>query len=49
MAREGPRLKTLDAQSSTEGAPISRVFGRMRLAGQIIWATKFKETATTDV
>jgi hypothetical protein len=48
QVREGPRLKTLDLQSSTEGAPIPRVFGRMRLAGQIIWATRFKETASTE-
>ncbi len=47
QVREGPRLKTLDIQSSTEGAPIPRVFGRMRLAGQIIWSTRFKETAST--
>lgn len=44
--REGPRLKNLDVVTSTEGAPIPRVFGRMRLAGQVIWATRFKETVT---
>ena len=44
--REGPRLKNLDIVTSTEGAPIPRVFGRMRLAGQVIWATRFKETVT---
>jgi len=48
QVREGPRLQTLDIQTSTEGAPIPRVFGRMRLAGQIIWATRFKETANTE-
>jgi len=48
QVREGPRLQTLEIQSSTEGAPIPRVFGRMRLAGQIIWSTRFKETATTE-
>ena len=48
QVREGPRLTTLDIQTSTEGAPILRVFGRMRLAGQIIWATRFKETPTTQ-
>jgi len=30
-----------------EGAPIARVFGRMRIGGQVIWATRFVETATT--
>lgn len=48
QVREGPRLKTLDIQTSTEGEPIPRVFGRMRLAGQIIWSTRFKETPTTQ-
>jgi len=44
--REGPRLKNLDVVTSTEGAPIPRVYGRMRLAGQVIWATRFRETVT---
>ncbi len=44
--REGPRLKNLDVVTSTEGAPIPRVFGRMRLGGQVIWATRFRETVT---
>lgn len=41
---EGPRLESLRVQNSTEGAPIPRVFGRMRVAGTVIWATKFRET-----
>lgn len=45
--REGPRLTDLSVQGSTEGAAIPRVYGRVRLAGQIIWATRFKETANT--
>lgn len=40
---EGPRLKTLSGLSSTEGAPIPRVYGRVRLGGEIIWATRFLE------
>ena len=44
---EGPRLATLQVQPSTEGAPIPEVAGRVRLAGQIIWATRFKEVVTT--
>ncbi len=44
---EGPRLSDLKVQASSEGAPVLRVYGRARLAGQIIWATDFKETATT--
>lgn len=46
--RQGPRLSTLDVVTSTEGAAIPRVFGKMRIAGQIIWATRFTETATTE-
>ena len=41
---EGPRLDDLQVQASTEGAPILRIIGRARVAGQIIWATNFKET-----
>ncbi len=37
------RTSSLRLQGSQEGAPIARVFGRMRVAGQVIWSTKFKE------
>ena len=40
---EGPRLSDLDVMASTEGAPIPRVYGRARLAGQVIWATNLEE------
>ena len=46
---EGPRLKEIDGLSSTEGAPIPRVYGRARLGGQLIWATRFEEEVTTTV
>ncbi|HWA31780.1 MAG TPA: glycoside hydrolase/phage tail family protein, partial [Rhizomicrobium sp.] len=45
--RQGPRLSDINIQSSTEGAAIPRVYGRMRVAGQLIWATNFKETSST--
>ncbi len=41
---EGPRLKELHVQASTPGAAIPRVWGAMRLGGQVIWATRFRET-----
>lgn len=41
--REGPRLSELAASTSSYGYPIPRLFGRMRVAGQIIWATDLKE------
>ncbi|MGH6872634.1 MAG: baseplate multidomain protein megatron [Rhizomicrobium sp.] len=44
---KGPRLSDISIQSSTEGAAIPRVFGRVRVAGQLIWATRFKETSKT--
>ncbi len=44
---EGPRLKEAQITSSTEGVPLPRLFGRMRLGGNLIWATNFKETKTT--
>jgi hypothetical protein len=39
----GPRLDSLDVQTSTEGAPVPRVYGRVRIAGQVIWATRLEE------
>jgi hypothetical protein len=44
---EGPRLSDLDVMTSTEGAPIPRVYGRVRLSGQMIWATKLEEVVST--
>ncbi|MGJ3231306.1 MAG: baseplate multidomain protein megatron [Oceanicaulis sp.] len=41
--QDGPRRSALQLQTSTEGAPIPLVYGRMRLAGQVIWAARFKE------
>ncbi|WP_313924486.1 phage tail protein [Sphingobium sp. SA2] len=41
--REGPRLPDLQIQTSTYGAQIPRLFGTMRVAGTVIWATDLKE------
>lgn len=46
--QEGPRLDPVQVQASTEGAALPEIAGAVRLAGQIIWATNFKETATTQ-
>ena len=43
----GQRLDTLRITSSTEGAVIPRVYGRMRVGGNIIWATDFREETRT--
>ena len=45
---EGPRLADLDVMASTEGAPIPRVYGRARLAGEVIWATKLEEVISSN-
>ncbi|PPD44492.1 MAG: hypothetical protein CTY15_07215 [Methylocystis sp.] len=39
----GPRLKSMDGVTSTEGAGIPRIYGRARVGGQMIWATRFLE------
>lgn len=44
---EGPRLADLAGVQASEGAPIPRVYGRARIGGQIIWATRFEEVAAT--
>ncbi len=41
----GPRLSDLQLMTSSEGAAIPRVYGRVRLSGQVIWATRFEEEA----
>ncbi|WP_312821426.1 glycoside hydrolase/phage tail family protein [Brevundimonas sp.] len=40
----GPRLESLKIQGSAEGAPMSCVFGRARVTGQVIWAARFLES-----
>lgn len=45
---EGPRLQTLHIQSSQDGAPMARVYGRARIAGQVIWAARVKEIANEE-
>ena len=42
--REGPRLTELKLQTSSYGQPIPRLYGTMRVAGSVIWATDLKET-----
>lgn len=42
--REGPRLKDLTISTSSYGQPIPRQFGRMRVAGTVIWSTDLIES-----
>lgn len=46
--REGPRLKELAVTTSTYGQPIPRHFGRMRVAGTVIWSTDLVETSSRE-
>lgn len=41
-----PKHATLDQLTSNEGASIPRVYGRARLGGELIWATRFEEQLT---
>ncbi|MHA7856515.1 MAG: baseplate multidomain protein megatron [Henriciella sp.] len=41
--KQGPRLKSLQIMESREGVGLPRVYGRMRVGGQVIWASRFKE------
>ena len=43
---EGPRLESFHLQTSRDGAPMARIFGRVRLAGQVIWASHVRESST---
>lgn len=41
--REGARLSDLQVQTSSYGTQVPRLFGTMRVAGTVIWATDLKE------
>lgn len=42
---EQGRIQRFPLSSASEGAAIPRLWGRMRVAGEVIWATRFLETA----
>jgi hypothetical protein len=45
---EGARLDQLQVTAAAEGGVIPRLYGRMRIGGNIIWATDFNETIVKD-
>ena len=45
---ESGRLTDLHLQGSTEGASIPATYGSVRIAGQVIWAARFKEHQHTE-
>jgi hypothetical protein len=46
-AKRGPRLGDLGVQTSTYGTQIPRIYGTMRVAGSVIWATDLVESEQT--
>ena len=46
-ASRGPRLGDLGVQSSSYGTQIPRVYGSMRVAGSVVWATDLVESEQT--
>ena len=44
-SQHGPRLTEMPVQTSADGAPIPLLFGRARIAGQVIWAARLTERA----
>lgn len=47
QAVETGRVERFRLTGASEGAPVPQVYGRMRLPGQVIWASRFEESSTT--
>ncbi|MCO6381890.1 glycoside hydrolase/phage tail family protein [Oceanicola sp. 502str15] len=45
---EAGKVERFRVTGASEGAPIGQVFGRMRVGGQVIWATQFKEHVSEE-
>ena len=45
---ETGRVDRFRLMGASEGSAIGQVFGRARIAGQVIWATQFQESTTTS-
>lgn len=48
VGRQGPRLQELRVQTSSYGTQIPKLFGTMRVAGSVIWATDLIEDRATE-
>ena len=46
--QEGPRLESAPVFTSVEGQPIWRGYGRFRVSGNLIWASRFREEVVKD-
>lgn len=42
------RIERFRLMGASEGAPLGPVWGRVRVGGQVIWATRFAETVSTS-
>ncbi|GHC46239.1 hypothetical protein GCM10007315_04880 [Gemmobacter tilapiae] len=47
-AVEMGRVDRFRVMGASEGAGVAHVWGRARISGQVIWASRFKEVATTS-
>jgi len=47
-AVEVGRVERFRLMGASEGAAVAQVWGRMRVAGQVIWATRFQESVNTS-
>ncbi len=45
---EHGKVDTLRIQGSGEGKPVAQVYGRMRVAGHVIWSSRFQENVATS-
>ncbi|WP_416356011.1 baseplate multidomain protein megatron [Aureimonas phyllosphaerae] len=46
--RESGRLRTSRVMEADEGSGVARVYGTVRVAGQVIWTTRFEEASRTE-
>lgn len=46
--RRGPRLGDLSVQTSNYGSPIPRIYGAMRVAGTVVWASDLIEQEVVE-
>ena len=47
-AVETGRVDRFRLMGASEGTPVAQVYGRMRVGGQVIWASQFEENTTTS-
>lgn len=48
FTQEGPRLQDSQVFTAVEGQPIIRGYGRFRVPGNMIWATRFREEVVKE-